>query len=73
MLAMVCSRRGGSAPTAKKSQFYGLLGTRSTWQDGWKANTVHPATGGWSDFGSDKWELFNVDVDRSEKHDLAKS
>jgi arylsulfatase len=61
------------AKTAKKSQFYGLLGTRSIWQDGWKANTVHPATGGWSDFGGDKWELYNVDVDRSEMHDVAEA
>jgi arylsulfatase len=61
------------AATAKTSQFYGLLGSRSIWKDGWKANTVHPATGGWSDFGGDKWELFNVDVDRSEMHDVAEA
>jgi len=63
----------GEAKTAKTSQFYGLLGTRSIWMDGWKANTVHPATGGWSDFGSDKWELYNVEVDRSEMHDVAEA
>ena len=59
------------AKTRKKTQFYGLLGTRSIWSDGWKATTVHPAVGGWSDFNNDKWELYNVDVDRSEMHDLS--
>jgi arylsulfatase A-like enzyme len=54
-----------------RTQFYGLLGTRSIYKDGWKANTVHPATGGWDDFSNDKWELFNIDNDRSEMHDLA--
>jgi arylsulfatase A-like enzyme len=57
--------------TAKKTQFYGLLGTRAMYKDGWKANTVHPATGGWDDFNNDKWELHHVDLDRSEMHDLA--
>jgi arylsulfatase len=57
--------------TVKKTQFYGLLGTRAVYKDGWKANTVHPATGGWDDFENDKWELYHVDIDRSEMHDLA--
>jgi len=61
------------AKTQKKTQFYGLLGSRAIWKDGWKANTVHPTIGGWSDFNNDKWELFNVDVDRSEVHDLAEA
>jgi arylsulfatase len=63
----------GDAKTAKTTQFYGLLGSRAIWKDGWKANTVHPATGGWDDFDHDKWELYNVDVDRSEVHDLAEA
>ena len=59
------------AKTKKKTQFYGLLGTRSIWAGGWKATTVHPAVGGWGGFQNDKWELYNVDVDRSEMHDVA--
>jgi arylsulfatase len=62
-----------NAKTQKKTQFYGLLGTRAIWKDGWKLNTVHPATGGWDDFHNDKWELYNVDVDRSEMHDLSEA
>jgi arylsulfatase A-like enzyme len=59
------------APTAKETQFYGLLGTRSIWVDGWKATTVHPAVGGWGDYSHDNWELYHVDEDRSEMHDLS--
>jgi arylsulfatase A-like enzyme len=60
-----------NAETQKKTQFYGLLGSRSIWHAGWKACTVHPTVGGWDDFDNDKWELYNVDEDRSEMHDLA--
>jgi arylsulfatase len=59
------------AKTNKATQFYGLLGCRSIWSDGWKATTVHPAVAGWGDYSSDKWELFNTDEDRSEMHDLS--
>ena len=59
------------AATIKKTQFYGLLGNRAIYKDGWKANTVHPCNGGWGDYQNDKWELFHVDIDRSEMHDLA--
>jgi arylsulfatase A-like enzyme len=59
------------ADTKKLTQFYAVLGSRSIYHDGWKANTVHPPLSGWGNFGSDKWELFNVAVDRSEMHDLS--
>jgi arylsulfatase A-like enzyme len=59
------------AKTNKETQFYGLLGTRSIWSDGWKATTVHPAVGGWGDFGSDEWELYHTDADRSEMRELS--
>ena len=41
------------------------------WHDGWKAVTNHPTISGWSNFNDDEWELYHVDVDRSELHDLA--
>jgi arylsulfatase len=59
------------AKTTKLTQFYAVLGSRSIYHDGWKANTVHPPLSGWGHFASDKWELFNVAVDRSEMHDLS--
>jgi arylsulfatase A-like enzyme len=60
-----------SAPSARPTQFYSMLGSRAIWHDGWKAVTTHPAISGWSHFNDDTWELYHTDVDRSELHDLA--
>ena len=60
-----------SAPSARKTQFYSMLGSRAIWHEGWKAVTTHPTLSGWSDFNDDTWELYHTDVDRSELHDLA--
>ena len=59
------------APSARKTQFYSMLGTRGIWHEGWKAVTTHPALGGWGNYEQDVWELYHVDTDRSELHDLA--
>jgi arylsulfatase A-like enzyme len=59
------------AKTARRTQFYSMLGSRSIWHDGWKAVTTHIGTMGWSDFGNDTWELYHTDADRSECHNLA--
>ena len=47
-----------------------MLGTRGIWQDGWKAVTEHGPTSGFGHFDEDTWELYHVDSDRSESHDL---
>jgi arylsulfatase A-like enzyme len=61
-----------SADTGKDTQFYAMLGTRGIWHDGWFANTVHAASpAGWSHFDDDRWELFHIEADRSQCHDLA--
>lgn len=60
------------AATGKTTQFYTMLGTRGIWHDGWFANTVHAASpAGWSHFDKDRWELFHIEADRSQCHDLA--
>jgi arylsulfatase len=59
------------APTAKKRQYYAMLGTRGIWEQGWKAVTVHGPTSGLGHFDEDVWQLFHTDEDRSEAHDLA--
>jgi arylsulfatase A-like enzyme len=63
-----------SSRRRKRTQFYSMLGTRGIWRDGWFANAVHPPTSaaprGWSNFGHDRWELFHIDADRSQVHDL---
>ena len=60
-----------AAPTTKKIQYYAMLGTRGLWQDGWKVVTQHGPTSGVGHFDQDVWELYHVDSDRSESHDLA--
>ena len=35
-----------SAPSARKTQFYSMLGSRGIWHDGWKAVTTHPTLSG---------------------------
>src|SRR5262249_20826722 len=60
-----------SAPSARTTQFYSMLGSRAVWHDGWKAVTTHPTISGWGHFNADSWELDHTDVDRSEVHDLA--
>src|SRR6516165_5101440 len=59
------------ADTGKTTQFYTMLGTRGIWHQGWFADTVHAATpAGWSHFDADRWELFHIEADRSQCHDL---
>jgi arylsulfatase len=60
-----------SAPSARKTQFYSMLGSRGIWHEGWKAVTTHPTISGWSHFNDDTWELYHTDTDRGEVHDLA--
>ena len=59
-------------PTQKHVQYYTMLGTRAIWQDGWKAVAVHAPLTSKGKFYQDKWELYHVEVDRSESNDLAK-
>ena len=61
----------GAASSARRTQFYSMLGSRSIWHEGWKAVTTHPTIAGWSHFNDDVWELYHTDVDRSELNNLA--
>lgn len=57
-----------SAPTRKEVQYFEMYGHRSLWHKGWKAVTNHvPGTS----FEEDEWELYHLDRDFSEAHDLA--
>ncbi|UBH05351.1 putative arylsulfatase AtsA [Leucobacter sp. Psy1] len=58
-------------PTAKHVQYYSMLGTRGIWKDGWKAAAIHAPLSGKGSFDTDVWELYHVDEDRAEAHDLA--
>jgi arylsulfatase len=59
-------------PTQKHRQYYAMLGTRGIWEDGWFAAALHAPLTGKGHFDQDQWQLYHVDVDRSESKDLAK-
>jgi arylsulfatase len=70
-VSMRYSFDNAGAATARPKQFYSMLGSRAIWHDGWKAVTDHPTLSGWGHFEQDNWELYNVEADRAELHNLA--
>jgi arylsulfatase len=70
-VSMRGSVEDGAAPSARRTQFYSMLGSRSIWHEGWKAVTTHPTIAGWGHYNDDEWELYHTDVDRSELNNLA--
>jgi arylsulfatase len=67
---MVYSFDAPLVASSKTVQYYEMHGHRAIWSDGWKAVTRHQMG---TPFDDDRWELYHVDVDRSEVHDLAES
>ncbi len=61
-----------NAKTQKEVQYYTMLGTRGIWKDGWKAAALHAPLSGAGHFDQDRWDLYHVDVDRSESNNVAK-
>ena len=55
-------------PTRKAVQYFEMGGHRGLWLDGWKAVTKHTQN---VPYDEDTWELYKVDEDFSECHDLA--
>lgn len=68
--SMAYSFGDADAPTRKTSQVFEMLGDRAIWHQGWKAVVRHPKG---QDFDQDQWELYQLDSDFSECHDLAAS
>ena len=67
------------APSTRKRQYFELFGNRAIYDNGWIAATT-PAGPPWSSEIPDvdvidgyKWELYDIDKDFSESHDLAAS
>jgi arylsulfatase len=57
-----------SAKSQKTRQYFEMGGHRAMYVDGWKAVTRHmPGVA----FDDDRWELYHVEIDPSECHDLA--
>ncbi|MFI6830033.1 arylsulfatase [Kribbella sp. NPDC050241] len=70
-MSMRASVDDASADSGRRTQFYSMLGSRAIYHEGWKAVTTHPTIAGWGDFNADDWELYHVEVDRSETRNLA--
>lgn len=57
-----------NAPSTKQRQYFEMFGNRGLWAGGWKAVTHHEKGVGYSDT---EWELYHLDRDFSEVHNLA--
>lgn len=58
----------GAAPAQRSVQYFEQMGHRGIWADGWKATTYHEPGHAYDD---EEWELFHLDADFSECHNLA--
>ncbi|MEO8695441.1 MAG: sulfatase/phosphatase domain-containing protein, partial [Acidimicrobiales bacterium] len=52
----------------KGAQYFEMHGNRGIWRDGWKAVTFHVPN---TPFDNDRWELYHLDRDVGECHDVA--
>ncbi|HYU38232.1 MAG TPA: arylsulfatase [Acidimicrobiia bacterium] len=59
------------APNPRTTQYYEMFGCRALYHEGWKAVVYHPLFDQKLRFDDDPWELYHVDADASECHDLA--
>jgi arylsulfatase A-like enzyme len=59
-----------AVPTQKPAQYFEMFGHRGIWANGWKAVTYHRAN---RSLDEDQWELYHLDEDFSECHNLAES
>lgn len=57
-----------NADTGKYVQYFEMFGNRSIYKDGWKAVTNHEFV---EDYDKDVWELYHVEEDYSENHNVA--
>ena len=67
-MAYTFDAAGAEEPTRKESQYFEMWGCLAIWHKGWKAVDYH-----WEgdDYNTDEWELYNLDEDFSECHNLA--
>jgi arylsulfatase len=74
--SLVASFTDPAAP-GRERQYYEQFGCRAIYREGWKAVAFHPlfpyepGEDPFRSFDEDRWELYQVDVDPSECHDLA--
>lgn len=78
-ISLAYSINDAKAPTRHTTQYYYIFGSRSIYKDGWKAELAYPnsfitgnITKDGSLFDENKWELYNLNEDPTERIDLAK-
>ena len=59
------------APSRHETQYYEMFGCRALYHRGWKAVTYRQIQDARHNFDDDPWELYDVERDPSECHDLA--
>jgi arylsulfatase len=81
--SMLYSFADAAAPTNKTTQYFEMFAHRAIWADGWKAVAMHWSRAirqrlgpiehelHDADHDADQWELYRIDEDMSEMHDLA--
>jgi len=67
--SLVPTFRDAAAPAPRSVQYFEQMGHRGIWVDGWKATTYHEPG---HPYDLDEWELFHLDSDFSECHDLSR-
>ena len=71
-VSFAASLNDAEASTGKETQFFVMGSTRAIWHKGWKAAAVcPPPPEAWSNFATQRWELYDMENDPSECHDLA--
>jgi arylsulfatase len=59
------------AASGRDTQYYEMFGCRALYQRGWKAVTYRQIQDARPNFDDDRWELYDVERDPTECHDLA--
>lgn len=75
-ISLAYSINDAKAKSQHTTQYYYIFGSRSIYQDGWKASLAYPnlvfgATGTPKKFDENAWELYNLNDDPTERINLA--
>lgn len=75
--SLVYTFNAPDAADRRRSQYFEMIGNRAMYLDGWMASTTpnhmpwNIANRGPSALGTERWELYHIDSDFSQAHDLA--
>jgi arylsulfatase A-like enzyme len=70
-VSFAATLQNGDAPSRHTTQYYEMFGCRAIYHEGWKAVVYHPIFDSRVSYDDDPGELYHVDEDVAECHDLA--